>query len=107
MEGDGGLTTLTKDETEILKQASNINPAAKNLTATELTNSKVQAISGRYNSLVIAKHTTFSITEFNRYNPDFDKLISHNGKYELRLPPDKIPPGLDPSASSSLLSSPQ
>ena len=90
MEGDGGLTTLTKDETEILKQASNINPAAKNLTATELTNSKVQAISGRYNSLVIAKHTTFSITEFNRYNPDFDKLITHNGKYELRLPPDKM-----------------
>jgi len=90
MEGDGGITTLTKDETELLKQASNVNPAAKNLTATELTNSKVQAISGRYNSLVIAKHITFTITEFNRYNPDFDKLITHNGKYELRLPADKM-----------------
>jgi len=32
----------------------------------------------------------FSITEFNRYNPDFDKLISLNGKYELRLPADKM-----------------
>jgi membrane-bound lytic murein transglycosylase D len=90
MEGDGGITTLTKDETDILKQASNVNPAAKNLTAVELTNSKVQAISGRYNSLVITKHITFSIIEFNRYNPDFDKLISHNGKYELRLPGDKM-----------------
>jgi membrane-bound lytic murein transglycosylase D len=90
MEGDGGITTLTKDETEILRQASNVNPAAKNLTTTEMINSKVQAISGRYNSLVIAKHTTFSITEFNRYNPDFDKLITHNGKYELRLPADKM-----------------
>jgi membrane-bound lytic murein transglycosylase D len=90
MEGDGGITTLTKDETEILKQASNINPAAKNLSTAELTNSKVQAISGRYNSLVIVKHITFSITEFNRYNPDFDKLITHNGKYELRLPADKM-----------------
>ena len=56
MEGDGGITTLTKDETDILKQASNINPAAKNLSAAELTNSKVQAISGRYNSLVITKY---------------------------------------------------
>ncbi|HEY5771196.1 MAG TPA: hypothetical protein VIS75_01160, partial [Chitinophagaceae bacterium] len=90
MEGDGGITTLTKDETEILRQASNVNPAAKNLTATEMLNSKVQAISGRYTSLVIAKQITFSITEFNRYNPDFDKLITHNGKYELRLPSDKM-----------------
>jgi len=90
MEGDGGITTLTKDETEILKQASNVNPAAKNLTEAEMTNSKVQAISGRYNSVVIAKHTLFSITEFNRYNPDFDKLITLNSKYELRLPADKM-----------------
>ncbi len=90
MEGDGGITTLTKDETNLLRQASNVNPAAKNLTEVELTNSKVQAISGRYNSAVITKHITFSITEFNRYNPDFDKLITHNGKYELRLPFDKM-----------------
>jgi len=90
MEGDGGITTLTRDETDILKQASNVNPATKNLSAAELTNSKVQAISGRYNSLVITKHITFSIAEFNRYNPDFDKLITHNGKYELRLPADKM-----------------
>ncbi|HEY5773539.1 MAG TPA: lytic transglycosylase domain-containing protein [Chitinophagaceae bacterium] len=90
MEGDGGITTLTRDETDILKQASNVNPATKNLCAAELTNSTVQAISGRYNSLVITKHITFSIAEFNRYNPDFDKLITHNGKYELRLPADKM-----------------
>ena len=90
MEGDGGITTLTKDETDVLKQASNVNPATKNLSAVELTNSKIQAISGRYNSLVITKHITLSIAEFNRYNPDFDKLITHNGKYELRLPADKM-----------------
>lgn len=90
MEGDGGITTLTKEEAEVLKQASNINPAAKNLSADEMNNSKVQAISGRYNSLVITKHILLTITEFNRYNPDFDKLITHNGKYELRLPADKM-----------------
>lgn len=90
MEGDGGITTLTKDETEVLKQASDKNPAAKNLSQDEMKNSKVQAISGRYNSLVITKYITYSITEFNRYNPDFDKLITHNGKYELRLPADKM-----------------
>lgn len=90
MEGDGGITTLTKEETELLKKASDKNPAAGNLTEDEMKNSKVQAISGRYNSLVLTKHITFPITEFNRYNPDFDKLITHNGKYELRLPADKM-----------------
>ena len=90
MEGDGGITTLTKDEAEVLKQASNVNPAGKYLSQAELNNSKVQAISGRYNSLVITKYITISINEFNRYNPDFDKLITHNGKYELRLPVDKM-----------------
>ena len=55
-----------------------------------MKNSKVQAISGRYNSQVITKYITFSTPEFNRYNPDFDKLITHNGKYELRLPADKM-----------------
>jgi membrane-bound lytic murein transglycosylase D len=90
MEGEGGITTLTKSETDELRLASSVNPAGKNLSEAELNNSKVQTISGRYNSMVISKHTLFVITEFNRYNPDFDKLISLNGKYELRLPADKM-----------------
>jgi membrane-bound lytic murein transglycosylase D len=90
MEGEGGVTTLTKSETELWKQTASVNPAAKYLNETELNNSKTQTISGRYNSLIIAKHLLLPITEFNRYNPDFDKLISLNSKYELRLPDDKM-----------------
>jgi len=90
MEGEGGLTTLTKDETKDLIMASAVNPAAKNLSADELANSKVQNVSGKFNSVVIVKYVQFSITDFNRYNPDFDKLIATNGNYELRLPLDKM-----------------
>jgi membrane-bound lytic murein transglycosylase D len=90
MEGEGGLTTLTKDETKDLILASVVNPAAKNLSADELANSKVQNVSGKFNSVVIVKYVQFSITDFNRYNPDFDKLIAANGNYELRLPADKM-----------------
>jgi len=90
MEGEGGLTTLTRDETNDLITASAVNPAEKNLTADELSNSKVQLVSGKFNSLVIAKQIQFSILDFNRYNPDFDKLINTNGNYELRLPSDKM-----------------
>lgn len=90
MEGEGSITTLTKDEVKELAFASAINPAAKNLTAEELSNSTIQPLSGKYNSVVISKHLSFPITEFNRYNPDFDKLIAMNGNYELRLPADKM-----------------
>jgi len=90
MEGEGGITTLTKSETRDLQLASAVNPAAKYLSSDELNSSKVQNLSGKYNSVVIAKHTLFPVIDFNRYNPDFDKLIATNGNYELRLPADKM-----------------
>jgi membrane-bound lytic murein transglycosylase D len=84
MEGQGGITTATKTE------AGNIITVSKSLTPEETANSKTQSISGRYNSLVIAKHITMDITAFNKMNPDFDKLVASNGNYELRLPIDKM-----------------
>ena len=30
------------------------------------------------------------IISFNRYNPDFDNQLGLNGKYELRLPIEKM-----------------
>ncbi|MBK6380602.1 MAG: hypothetical protein IPF72_13185 [Chitinophagaceae bacterium] len=30
------------------------------------------------------------IATFNRYNPDFDNMMSLNGNYDLRLPSDKM-----------------
>jgi membrane-bound lytic murein transglycosylase D len=30
------------------------------------------------------------IASFNRYNPDFDRQVSVNGRFELRLPADKM-----------------
>jgi membrane-bound lytic murein transglycosylase D len=86
MEGNGGITTVTKDE------AKDIIPAnGKNiLTEEEINNSKTQTISGKYNSLIITKNILMDITSFNRYNPDFDKQIAVNGSFELRLPADKM-----------------
>lgn len=89
-EGVGGITTVTKEEADDLLLSATSNPASKNLTTEEMDKSKVQNVSGRYNSLVIVKYLAFSLTEFNRYNPDFDRLISANGNYEMRLPADKM-----------------
>ena len=82
MEGEGGITTATKDE------AKNLLFAA--MSKEELNAYKAIQITGRYNSLIITKHITMDILAFNRMNPDFDKLIADNGNYELRLPSDKM-----------------
>jgi membrane-bound lytic murein transglycosylase D len=85
MEGNGGITTVTRDE------AKDIALFGKNiLTEEELQNSKLQTISGKYNSVIITKNILMDIAGFNRYNPDFDKQIAVNGTFELRLPADKM-----------------
>jgi len=83
MEGQGGITTATKDEA---KEA----PVTSSLTPEEDSNAKKQSISGRYNSFVIMKHISMDMAAFNKMNPNFDKLIASTGVYELRLPTEKM-----------------
>jgi membrane-bound lytic murein transglycosylase D len=60
------------------------------LTSVEMEQSETQTISGKYNSVVIAKNLGMDIVQFNRYNPVFDTKLSMNGQYDLRLPSDKM-----------------
>jgi peptidoglycan lytic transglycosylase D len=84
MEGQGSIATVTKEEARnLVSPVSSISPEA-------LAGSKTQSISGRYNSLVIAKHVTMDIAAFNKFNPDFDKQIASGNSYDLRLPGDKM-----------------
>lgn len=82
MEGDGGITTLTKKETEAL--ALNNPPAVTDANTTVLN------VSGKYNSAAIAQNIQMNIADFDRMNPNFDKQLSANGSYNLRLPNDKM-----------------
>jgi membrane-bound lytic murein transglycosylase D len=82
MEGDGGLTTLTKKETEALALGGNAEVLDPNST--------ILNISGKYNSLAITQNIQMNIGDFNKLNPDFDRQLSANGSYNLRLPNDKM-----------------
>jgi membrane-bound lytic murein transglycosylase D len=82
MEGDGGLTTLTKKETDALALSN--SPAIIDANATALN------ISGKYHSIAIAQIIQMNIGDFSKLNPDFDKQLSANGSYNLRLPNDKM-----------------
>jgi membrane-bound lytic murein transglycosylase D len=85
MEGNGGLTTLTKHETD------NLVMTASNVTSTTADHSlAAMSVSGKYNSYVIAQVIQMDISEFNRYNPNFDRQLSATGNYEIKLPTEKL-----------------
>jgi membrane-bound lytic murein transglycosylase D len=85
-EGEGGITTVTKQEMKDLKVDNN----NATLLLQELSNSSTYKITGRFNSSVIIKYTEMDMPTFLRYNPRFDNEIAVNGTYELRLPTQKM-----------------
>jgi membrane-bound lytic murein transglycosylase D len=90
-EGQGGITTLTKDEATEQLSGSSMYVFNRKLSETELINSKTNSISGKYHSSIIAKYILMDPDEFNRYNPDFDKVMaSANNTYDLTLPAEKM-----------------
>jgi len=86
MEGEGGITTLTKKETEKLMHQAAIQSAAVEVPA----NVGSITVSGKYNSYVIAQQLGLDAAEFNRLNPNFDKQLSAQGSYEMKLPAEKL-----------------
>jgi membrane-bound lytic murein transglycosylase D len=84
-EGEGGITTVTKNEMKDLILNNN-----SNLLYHELNTSSTYKITGRFSSSVIIKHINMDMPTFLRYNPRFDNEIAINGTYELRLPTQKM-----------------
>lgn len=100
MEGSGGITTTGNSgaagNTAFINSSlavglgQNIKTKGSDLSAEELLNIETLSISGKYNSLIIAKNIEMDIALFNHYNPDFDGTLSTSGNFDLRLPPDKM-----------------
>jgi len=90
-EGQGSVTTLTKEEATEQLSGSSMYVFHRKLSEDELNNAKTVAISGKYHSSVIARYTLLDPATFSRYNPDFDKVMaSSNNSYDLKLPADKM-----------------
>jgi membrane-bound lytic murein transglycosylase D len=91
MEGTGGVTT-TPNLSGNYDPRGGVNSfdAKPNLTDEEKEFATTQSITGKFNALVISKNLSMDIVSFNRYNPDFDNMMSINGNYDLRLPADKM-----------------
>jgi len=90
-EGQGGVTTLTKAET--VEQISAVSQllSERNLSEQEMADVKSIKVSGKYHSQVIAKYVLMDVAEFNRYNPNFDRVMATaENSYELKLPSAKM-----------------
>ncbi len=94
MEGSGGATTQSSGGgfNPGIDLAGGANPydIKPKLSDEEKEFASTQSITGKFNSVVIAKNLSMDIVAFNRYNPDFDNMMSINGNYDLRLPSDKM-----------------
>lgn len=92
MEGAGGVTTTTAEDwsrmqSQTLAQTALLQSELDNET---LAKTETYNIEGKYNSLVIANQLVIDIAEFNRLNPNFDRLVAAEGGYDLRLPQEKM-----------------
>jgi len=90
-EGQGSITTLTRAEAAEQLPGSSLYAASRKLTPEEFENARTVSVSGKYYSTVIARYVVMDASEFDRYNPNFDKVMaSSNNTYELKLPSDKM-----------------
>jgi membrane-bound lytic murein transglycosylase D len=87
-EGQGGLTTLTKQEATEQLGASSL--LLRPLSREEMESSESLNVSGKYHSTIIAKHVLMDLEDFNRFNPEFDRLMANSAVYELKLPAEKM-----------------
>lgn len=93
MEGAGGaIPSVEFNNGFAFNTAGGDNPYINKpvLTPSEIEQAVTQTISGKFNSVIIAKNLSLEIGEFNRHNPQFDNMINANGQYELVLPRDKM-----------------
>jgi membrane-bound lytic murein transglycosylase D len=91
MEGAGGATASPEFNAGFAS-AGGTDPFTKKpiLSTSEMEQAETQNVSGKYNSLIIAKNISMDIAAFNRYNPGFDAQLQESGNYELILPGDKM-----------------
>jgi membrane-bound lytic murein transglycosylase D len=82
-EGDGSVTTMTDEELKNLELSKTLQA---NLPEEMIANTTTIEISGRFLSVIIANYVTIGITDFNKLNPNFDKVVAEGKKYNLRLP---------------------
>lgn len=81
MEGKGGVTTTVNNGQ---KKPEEFAPEKTD------PNIEVQAIAGKFSSVVMSKNLVMDLIYFNNLNPNFDAVLAGNHVFNLRLPKEKM-----------------
>jgi membrane-bound lytic murein transglycosylase D len=84
------MEAVNSDSSNFDYKTLNGKPEAASLSFNDLSGTEVLTISGKYNSVVIAKNLEIDINEFNRLNPDLDAILALGNNFDIRLTPDKM-----------------
>lgn len=95
MEGNGDFTGGGVNQQSFatgtgMKGGANIYSNTSDLTEAEKQLTQTETISGKFNSAVIAKNLSIDISQFHKYNPDFDNRLGMNGQFDMILPSEKM-----------------
>ncbi len=90
MEAGDNIETPSNFDYVSLNSSPGLLSAKVILNEQQTNNTEVLKISGKYNSLIIAKTIILDINEFNQLNPGFDMLMASGEDYDLRLPSEKM-----------------
>lgn len=86
-EGSGGVTTMTKKETNDFQEQ--VVPIVA-LSEEEKKNTTTYSLTGFYDGDIICKKIGIKTELFNKLNPGLNKVLANGKSYELRLPNDKM-----------------
>jgi len=86
-EGNGGVTTMTKSETENAKEEIVTSPT---LSDEDKKNTETYQLIGFYDGDIICRKIGLASNIFNKLNPGLNKVLANGKPYELRLPKDKM-----------------
>ncbi len=90
MEGGGGITTTGGNGAGYTENGTGAYHQNNKLSPEEISTLETILVSGKYNSVVIAKNLSMDLSAFSHYNPDFDAVLATGGNYEMRLPAEKM-----------------
>ena len=84
------MEAINSDASNFDYKTLNGKPEAPSLSEDDISSTEVLTISGKYNSLIIAKNLEIDINEFNRLNPGLDAILASGNNFNIRLAPDKM-----------------
>ncbi len=91
LEGQGNVTTLTRDEASKQLSGSSMYVFNRDLSNAEAASAMTTTVTGKLYAKVIAASVNMDEESFDHFNPDFDKVMAtENNSYDLKLPAEKM-----------------